>query len=79
MIGRHLKCGEHLIEHLPVLSGDAHPNIELSAPAGQKLYDGAQLNRFRPGAENEQYLFGLAQENGTPGVGRISAIILWYR
>ena len=56
IVRHHMKCIEHLIQHLPVLAGNAHHGFH--AFSGLQLIDqGTHLNGLRPCAEYQHDSF----------------------
>ncbi len=45
---------DDLVQHLPVLPGEAHEHVETPA-APEFQHDGSHLDGFRPGAEGDEH------------------------
>ena len=45
---------QHLVQHLPVLRGDAAFHLEIARPLAQMEQDGAEFDGFRPGTEYQE-------------------------
>ena len=58
MIGDDLERVENLVEHLPVLAGDAHTCIKQVRFAPKLAHDRTQFDRFGTSAEDEEGLNG---------------------
>ena len=56
IIRYHAECREHRIQHLAVLTGDAHGNPDIF-PGLQLVDEGTHFDRFRTGAENKHDRF----------------------
>ena len=56
VVGGHAEHGEHLVEHLAVLPGDADDRLELIGPRLELERQGAHLDGLRAGAEDEHDL-----------------------
>jgi len=50
-----LEHSQHLIQHLAVLSRDAHFHVEFIRPSLHVEHDGTQLDSLWPRAKNEEY------------------------
>ena len=65
-IGGDAEKGQHLVEHLPVLGGDADAHPENGALAAQPGDDRGQLDGFRPGSQHHQYMAQAARHLSLP-------------
>jgi hypothetical protein len=54
VVGLNLKRVQNLIQHLAMLRGDADLHVELAGVFAQTANHRAELNRLRPGAEDQQ-------------------------
>lgn len=59
----HLKYLEHLVQHLPMLPGDAHDGLELIGIFLELLHQGAHLDGLWAGAEDEEYFLHIRDNN----------------
>lgn len=66
IVGGDVEKAEHLVEHLAVLSGDAHLSDELIRAAFELIDKRRHLDGLRPRTENKQYLFHQRIFNFTP-------------
>jgi len=53
IIGVDVEGGQHLVQHLAMLAGDAHPGVELLRMPLHVKDDGRKIDGFRPCAEDE--------------------------
>ena len=52
-VGRDFKRLEHLIQHFPVLRGNADLDVEMGGMFSKTSNNGTELDRFRPRAEDQ--------------------------
>ena len=53
MVGRNAENGQNLVEHFPVLRGDANAGVELGDVLLEVADHWAELHSLRPGSEDE--------------------------
>ena len=56
IVRHHLKALQHLLQHLPVLAGDADQGLKVGSSL-QLPNQGAHFDGFRPGAEDQHDFF----------------------
>ena len=54
VIGPDVEYRQHLVEHVTMLTGDAHPGLKLRRPGAQVQENRTELDRLGPGPEYER-------------------------
>ena len=56
VIGLNVEDAQHLVQHVAMLSGDAHATVDAVRVAGQLEDDRSEFDRFRPCPKHRQHL-----------------------